>query len=122
MPVTYTFEANVVLITLSGEYPIDDLRRTIDAAFADSRYPPHARLIIDLSQSRSIVQRTTDEIKSVAELLVRKADRFNHRLALVAAQDLIYGILRMTSVGSESLGVESGVFRSVDEARTWIMS
>ncbi|HTP13907.1 MAG TPA: hypothetical protein VMM37_09755 [Bacteroidota bacterium] len=122
MPVTYKFEATIVLISLAGEYLIEELRRTIDDALADPGYPSHARLIIDLSRSKSIVRRTNDEIKSVAEFLVTKADRFGHRLALVAAQDLTYGILRMTSVGSENQGVESGVFRSVEEARAWILS
>jgi hypothetical protein len=122
MPVTYRFDATIVIITLSGEYSMEDIRTTILSALADAQCPTSPCILMDLSESRSIYNRSKEDVKVLSHSLASLAARFNNRIALVAPDDLPYGLMRMGSVFSAEAGFEPEVFRTYAEARTWILS
>jgi len=122
MPVKYRFDSTIVVIELVGEYSMDDLRSTILNSLADSARPVNSYLLIDLSKSRSIYDRSAEDVNIMASFIGSLGGRFNNRIALVAPNDLPYGLMRMGSVGSEERGVKSEVFRSFDDARNWLLS
>jgi hypothetical protein len=46
--------------------------------------------------------------------------REGSRVAIVAPTDLLFGIARLFEMSGESSGWDARVFRSMDEARTWL--
>jgi len=122
MPVKYRFESSIVVLEMSGDYSMDDLRATILNALADSARPSGAFLLIDLSRSRSIYDRSSEDVKTMARFIGSLGRHFNDRIALVASEDLPFGLMRMGSVGSDERGIKSEVFRTIAEARTWLLS
>ena len=122
MPVTYRFDANIVVLEMVGEYSMDEVRQTILNSISDPKFPANTCLLIDLSESQSIYKRSTEEVKAMAQYIASLGERFNNRIALVAHSDLPYGLMRMSSVGSEERGVKSAVFRTVAEARKWLVA
>jgi hypothetical protein len=122
MPVRYRYDSNIVVIELVDEYSMDDLRMTVLRSLDDPVCPANSFLIINLTESRSIYKRSTDDIKSMAHFVASLGNRFNGRIALVAPGYLPYGLMRMSSVGSEDRQITSEVFRTFAEARKWILS
>jgi hypothetical protein len=122
MPVRYRFDSNIVVIEMVEEYTTNDVRTTILNALADSARPPNSYLLINLMDSRSIYDRSSEDIKVMANFVGSLGNRFNNRIALVAPNDLIYGPMRMGSVGAEERGVKSEIFRTFEEARKWLLS
>ena len=122
MPVKHRFDSNIVVIEAVGEYSMDDLRTAILNSLADSARPANSSLLINLGESRSIYDRSSEEIDTMARFVASLANRFNNCIALVAQGDLPYGLMRMGSVGSEERGIRSEVFRTFAEARRWLLS
>jgi len=122
VPVTYRYDANMLVIELVGEYSTLELRATFLQSLSDPKCPVKPFLLIDLAGSHSIHQRSSEDVKTVASFVGSLSERINRRVALVAPDDLTYGLMRMGSVGSEERGIESQVFRTFDEARLWILS
>jgi len=122
MPVTYRFDSNIVIIELVGEYSMDDIRTTILNSLADTKCPATPFILIDLSESRSIYNRTSEDVKTMVRSLSSLRERFNNRIALVAQKDLPYGLMRMGSVFSEEQGMPVEIFRTFANARKWLLS
>lgn len=122
MPVRYRYDSSIVVIELVDEYSMNDIRSTILNSLDDPACPANSVLMIDLSRSRSIYKRSTDEIKEVAQFVASQGNRFNGRIAMVASADLPFGLMRMSSTGSEEKEITSGVFRTFTEARKWLLS
>lgn len=122
MPVTYRFDSSIVLIEMAGEYPLDEIRQTLVNALADPGRPANSSLLINLTESQSIHKRSQGELQSAAQFLASLAQRFKNRIAFVSSKDLPFGLARMVSVGAEELGIETEVFRTMDEARKWLLA
>ena len=121
MPVNYRFDSNIVIIEMVGEYSIDDIRATILTSFADPKCPANSCLLINLAASQSIHNRPSENIRAMAHFIATLGNHFNNRIALVAPDDLTFGLVRMGSVGSEERGIQSEVFRTLAEAREWLL-
>jgi hypothetical protein len=105
-----------------GEYSMDDIPRTILNSLADSRCPANPSILVNLSESLSIYKRSSEDVITMARSLVSLGKRFNNRIALVAPNDLQYGLMRMGSVFSEELGMMVEIFRTFAKARQWLLS
>ena len=122
MPVKYRFDSSIVVIEMVDEYSVDDIRTTILNSLADSSREPNSCLLIDLSKSRSISERSSEDVKMMANIVASLGGRFNNKIALVAPDDLMYGLMRMSSAGAEERGIRSEVFRRYEEARKWLLT
>jgi hypothetical protein len=105
-----------------GEYSMDDIPKTILNALADSSCPANSSILVDLSESRSIYKRSSEDVIIMARSLVPLGKRFNNRIALVAPNDLQYGLMRMGTSFSEELGMTAEVFRTFADARIKLLS
>jgi hypothetical protein len=121
MPVTHRFDSNIIVIELVGEYSIDDLRTTVLKSFIDPLCPKDPKLLIDLSQSQSIQQRSSGSINAMGTFIGSYGKKFNYRLAIVVPDDYTFGLMRMSSVTADSVGVEVNIFLAYDEARAWLL-
>ncbi|MGO9481707.1 MAG: STAS/SEC14 domain-containing protein [Candidatus Kryptoniota bacterium] len=122
MPVKYRFDSDIVVVEMVGEYSMDELRAAILNSLADPERPGNSFLLINLTESQSIHERSSSEVATMARFVASLGKRFNNRIALVAPDDLPFGLMRMSSAGSEQRGIRSQVFRTLAEARKWLMS
>jgi len=120
MPVTHRIEGDLLQIVAAGHYPPNALVEELVEAFADPLCPEHVKLLLDVRASEALATRNPDQIRRAAEFLERFAERIGRRCAVVVARDVQFGLARMGSVFSDGVGVDSQVFRSVDEAVAWL--
>jgi hypothetical protein len=122
MPVTYRFDENIIVIELSGEYSVDEMSSVVIEAFQDSARSKNSVLMIDLTNSRSIYQRSSETIIAVAHFIGSYGHQFNNRLALVAPDDFKFGMMRMSSVSADKLGIKVEIFREFNKAKEWLLT
>jgi hypothetical protein len=121
MPVTYRIDQNIVQLTFEGENEPDAVIATFDRALLDPTSPPRFALLVDVRKSTSLASRATEDIIRVASHLGPHKDRVS-RCAVLATEDVHFGLGRMGAVYSEAGGVMTNVFRDRDEALAWLRS
>ena len=103
-------------------------RLTNDELFAHYQLPvffePRAAWL-ELVDGREITEMavTPEGQARLADLAATRLDRLRGgRVAMVATSDLVYGMFRMWELRREELDYEVRVFRSVDEAMSWLQT
>ncbi len=122
MPVDYAYDFNIIVITMSGEYSLNDLRSALVNSLVDPKRPRDSVLMFDFGESQSVYSRTTGEIQNMTDFITSMRYRYNHCLAIVSSFDLPRVLKRFVSVKSETYGIDSEVFHSYGEAREWLVA
>ena len=122
MPVHYEIQGAVLRMNLEGEYEPEDIRRTFLAAMNDPNCPKRVALLVDVRRSEVLAKREPGQIQTVAQGLGPFGERLGHRCAVVATDDLHYGLTRMGSAYSGGVGIDVQVFRDPDAALSWLAS
>ena len=120
MPVTWSLDEDLLELSLVGRYAPTDIIDAFLSALSDRRCPQQIHLLLDTTQSESLKERTPREVRHVAQYLGPYRKRIRGRCAVVAETDLQFGLSRMGSAYSDSVGVDARVFRSKDEALEWL--
>jgi len=119
MPVTYRLQDDVVTIALEGENSPDAVIQCFHEALEDPAVPAQFFLMLDVHKSTSLATRPTPEIIRVAEYIGPFKDRVT-RCAVLATENVQFGLSRLGAVYSETAGVMTSVFRDRDEAVSWL--
>ncbi len=119
MSATYRLNDDVIELTLNGSTGIDEVIQTFHKALDDSDTPEEFVLLLDVRKSSSLATRPTSEIIKVAEYLGPFQDRVK-RCAVLATENIHFGLSRLGAVYSETAGVMTSVFRDKDEAIDWL--
>ena len=120
MPVIHRWDGALLRMNLVGTYEPEDILRQFEAALAEAPTQDKVALLLDTTKSEVLGTRTPAQIRVVAQALAPYAERIGGRCAIVATEDIHFGLSRMGSVYSESIGVETEVFRNEDEALAWL--
>jgi hypothetical protein len=120
MAVQYSIRNGVLTLELVGAYEPMDVVRAFVEALSRPDCPNPVSLLIDVTRSESLSTRPSSEIRKVAEFLGPYAQRIGGRCAVVAAQDIHYGLSRMGASHSDRVGVATEVFRTAEEALKWL--
>ena len=120
MPVGYDFDGDVIVVRPLGKYSTHDMKAAVLDALDDERLPARAVLLFDLRESRSLQDRTADEVREMAGFLASHGRRFSHRLAMVTTGDMAFGLMRLGAVAAESGGLVAEVFRDLAKAKAWL--
>ncbi len=120
MPASYKLKDDLLKLELVGATAADDVISTFVKAIHDPQCPNPVSLLVDVRQSQTLETQSVPEIRRVAEYLGPYAARIGGRAAVVAASDVHFGLSRLGSVYSESVGVEVQVFRDLESAVTWL--
>lgn len=120
MPVAYEFDGRVIVLRVDGKYAPTDLKAAILDALDDERLPAQAVLLFDLRESRSLPDRSADDVRDMARFLATNGKRFGNRLAMVTTGDLAFGLMRLGAVTAENGGIAAEVFRDISVAREWL--
>jgi hypothetical protein len=119
MPVTCRIHQGVLEMALQGDCPPDEVIQTFVTAIEDSAVPPQFTLFLDVRESTSLATRATADIIRVAQYLGVHRDRVR-RCAVLATENVHFGLSRLGAVYSETAGVMTSVFRDRDEALAWL--
>jgi hypothetical protein len=120
MAVQYAIGEGVLRLELVGEYEPMDVVRVFLEALSQPGCPIPVALLIDVTSSQSLASRPAAEIRKVAEFLGPYAHRIGGRCAVVATEDVHYGLARMGASHSERVGVATQVFRTTEDALKWL--
>ena len=120
MPVTFEFDDGIVVLRMTGEYLLVEIRIALSAALDDAEPRPVKGLLADLTKSDSISTRTFGDVTSIVGYLTYHAPKFGYRIALAGSSDVAYGVLRMADVDLDTSGVDAQVFRSAEEGLRWL--
>lgn len=120
MPVRYTFSGNLFRMNLEGAYTPEEMMKTFKQALNDPLFPDDARFLLDVRKSLKLSERSYNDIKSVAQFFAAHSDRVSGRCAIVADQEVHYGLSRMGATLAEIKGARIEVFRDINEAILWI--
>jgi hypothetical protein len=112
---------NTIFSSAEGIINIDDLIKQAKTIQANPEYKKGMNSLVDLSlakPSRDIdfekVNRYKEFIESVQHI------RGTCKWAVVAPEDLVFGLSRMFEMLSGSLSIQTKVFRTEPEARKWL--
>src|SRR5262245_958346 len=120
MPVLHAWEGALLRMSFVGTYEPDDIIRQFETALAEAPPSERIELLVDTTRSEVLGTRSPNQIRHVAQALAPYAERIGGRVAVVATEDIHFGLSRMGSVYSESVGVEAEVFRTEEEALAWL--
>jgi hypothetical protein len=121
MPINYQVEGTIVRLTLVGDNRPELLIQTFLQALDDPETPSQFGLFLDTRQSTSLQTQPSEEIIRVAEFLGPYKNRVQ-RCAVLATEDIHFGLARMGAVYSEAAGVMTRVFRDGEEATGWLIA
>jgi hypothetical protein len=107
-------------LELVGKYEPDDVIKTFESALNDPKCPNPASLLVDVRRSETLATAEISDIRRVAEYVGPFARRVGGRVAVVASSDVHFGLSRLGSVYTETVGVEAQVFRDVESAVSWL--
>ena len=121
MPVSYSFNGNILRMEFEGLYPSSAIIEAFEEALADPAFPPqNARLLLNVNRSESLADRSVEDLRRVAECFAQRADRVGRRCAIVAESAVHFGLMRMAVVFAEMYDAEARVFKKEDEAILWL--
>src|SRR5262245_38716971 len=120
MPVTWSLDEDLLELNLEGHYAPTDIIDAFLTALADPRCPQELALLLDTTRSESLEKRSPREVRHVAQYLGPYRKRTRGRVAVVVGSDLQFGLSRMGSAYSDSVGVDARGFRARDEALDWL--
>jgi hypothetical protein len=109
----YEPESNLLVVTVSGVVTNADFQ---DARFPD--VPADTLELMDLGGCTG-TEITTSEVRRIASVDLQRPDRIS-RMAIVATQDVAYGLARMYQTLSSDMKTEVQIFRDRASARAWL--
>ena len=122
MPITYSIdhERGVVLTTASGVLTDDELLHHKRKMTSDPNFKPG---LVGLSDIREIAELavTTEGIRSLVKQDALDAERLKgFKLAIVASDDVVFGMARMYQTMTQDNVFNVRIFRDLDEAKKWL--
>lgn len=121
MPVNFEFTDRIIVLRMVDLYVPADIQKTLLLGLSDPRTSEAVGLLFDVSRSKSLRARSSDDIIAMGYFLAQHADAYARRVALVGFDDFPYGMMRMGRVTLEHEGIASEVFREETQARKWLL-
>ena len=104
----------------SGVVTGDDVIRHLDTLAADERYVAPMKKLVDYSSIDSIKQSNKEVIIIAKKKDGLKSKFAEERCAFVSPKDLSFGIARVHQALIDNSGINTEVFRRIEEALTWL--
>ena len=121
MPVHFEFSDRIILLRMVDLYAPAEIQKALLQGLTDPRTSAAAGLLFDVSRSKSLRARTSDDVIAMGYFLAQHGDSFARRVALVGFDDFPYAMMRMGRVTLEREGITSEVFREETPARKWLL-
>ena len=121
MPVTFEFTDRIIVLRMIDLYVPADIQKALLQGLKDPQTSDAVGLLFDVSRSKSLRARSSDDIIAMGYFLAQYADSFARRVALVGFDDFPFGMMRMGQVTLQRERVMSEVFRAETDARKWLL-
>ncbi len=109
----------VVVVRFRGDIVLDELERTMDEVPAEPWFRPHLYLIVDFREAHTDM--AAQEVKKLADHAQRVDPMWGEsKWAVLAKDDVIYGLSRIYMALTEAYRVKTHVFRSAEAANDWL--
>jgi hypothetical protein len=100
-----------------GCLAVEELRRLLSALYRGAEAAASLRMLWDLSGARVP---SSFDVRSLTSFIDRNRPKIPGRTAVVAAQDVAYGVSRVAQVHLEDVPVDLQVFRKREDAVEWL--
>jgi hypothetical protein len=121
MPVNFEFSDRIIVLRMIDLYAPADIQKALLQCLTDPRTSDAAGLLFNVSRSKSLRTRSSDDVIAMGYFLAQHADAYARRVALVGFDDFPYAMMRMGRVTLEHEGITSEVFREETDARKWLL-
>jgi hypothetical protein len=123
VPIVYRIEPDVGLVILvhTGVVPDDEFLSSYRTLFGDPQYQKSFNMLVDLRRADSSA-RSPDTLRQLAEFvrqLFGDAEE-GPKVAVVAPEDISFGLARMYEALSDTVPWDFKVFRDVKVALPWL--
>jgi len=106
-------------VTISGEVGVDEVCRLLGAAWSDPRYSGVERALWNFLDAYTAMR--LDDLERLTQWIMQnKHGRGARVIAIVAEDDLIFGVGRMFDAIQSEFGWKVGIFRTEAAARAWL--
>ena len=123
MPLTIHFHpaANLVIAVHVGIVPDEEFLSTYKALYEDPRFDTSLDQLIDLRQADSSA-RSSETLQALAGFMRKQLQDVTKRprVAVIAPQDVSFGLARMYEAFTDSVDWEFVIFREPDAALAWL--
>lgn len=121
MPLDLDFDADgVAWLTAAGDFSWEDAITAVRRVYADPRFAARARTVWDLRAGRALLD--GEEVRLLAEHVREERPEGRGRTAIVAGDDLTFGMGRMYEQIAADGPVDVNVFRDLEPATRWLAS
>jgi len=118
MPGIYKFSDNLLIIAMGGEHTSEEFIAVLEKALKDPACPERVSLLID--GCKASFNPSPNELRELVDRMAEYGDKVGRR-ALVAGDDLLFGLGRMAGVFEDLHGKEMQVFKDVEKAQAWLL-
>jgi hypothetical protein len=119
MSISLRFDAGgVAHLTVEGEFALDEAIDSMRELYEETRYTEPTRLLWDLRAARFTLSNT--EIEMFADFIRTNRTQGRGRAAVVATEDLSFGLSQMYGLKTYDIPVDVEAFRDFDDAINWL--
>ena len=123
MPITYHFkpDAKLVILVHVGVVPDDEFLSSYRALFEDARYDKSFNKLVDLRRADSTA-RSPEALRQFADFVRQQfaGSEEGPKVAVVAPEDISFGLARMYGALSDAVPWKFVVFRDAEAALSWL--
>jgi hypothetical protein len=87
MTVEHRDEGRIAIVVARARYTLEELRTAFEAALEPFAVGAASGLLFDVSTSRSLRERSSHDVRTMAHSLASHGERYSRRLAVVARSD-----------------------------------
>ncbi len=124
MPVETVIDVkkNLVVHVITESFRMADIEPTWKAMLADPQFRPGMNVLWDFRKGTSAIEFSTSDIQNIVSMTAGhiKQRGAQYKLALLATQDLFFGLSKMFAAYGDEIPIEICVFRSMEEALDWL--
>jgi hypothetical protein len=123
MPISYHLrpEEKLVVLIHDGFVTNGEFKSFYKSLYEDNQFDLSFNMLVDLRQAESSV-RSAETLQESAEFMKRQYESTTAtpKVAVVAPEDISFGLARMYEAFSEEVPWEFEVFRATDAALAWL--
>jgi hypothetical protein len=112
-------DTGIAHYSATGDLTREEVITVIGQVYGDPAFRAPWHSIWDLTGAKPVF--TADELRQVVAYVQDHRPEDAGRIAIVATEDLAFGMSRMYEIFSSDLKVETRVFRHLDPAQRWLL-
>lgn len=114
-------EQNIIVSCYEGRIGIEDLINQTAAILAAPEFKKSMNCLVDLTLAEPDMDIDFEKVNQYKEFIESIQETWGLcKWAIVAPDDLVFGLSRMYEMLSKNLSIQTRVFRSEQEAREWL--